>query len=545
VNALRFTFKKINLLKAKKKMNREEEVKDLFYLGECTIEHGLRMEDASKNKAAGSDAILGMLTSTHRTPEQSCAICYYDSNDEEPDDTLEAEFVRKTTQPIGRYGMLCVVENDGSSPVICKVCSHVFHSVCLYKWIKTESGSSTGGFTCPVCRGGLHKQHLDGIPELFLTPPEYVVKFWDNGKKKEEYFELGGKRDGIYISYYLSGYLELECGYVAGLREGREKHYYDAASTMLKSEVDFHEDKKSGISRWYTSTGRLIGEAHYLDGHKHGSHIEWYTDTEEQRLRSVEHHLNGKRHGIFMKWSFQGQLLLFGVYVNDEKDGRFCAWYEEHYGLKIKEFFVNGVKHGKSAEYYEPTANYPGLVPKEVGYYDHGMRVGLWRMYWSNGQLKSESEYNAIGQRDGMHREWNRFGRPFRVFRFDNDELDGVCETYDDCNPSIPIETATYRNGQLHGLYVSRYKNNGKPKIIKVFKHQKEVFMKWLSRNGDILSQYQEPHTAPTTAEPEEPVPEEDAPDTPAQTKVKPKPENVVRVRGHVSKREKIQPRFI
>lgn len=515
-------------------MDNVNEVSDVFYLGGCTVEKELRMEDAANTKRTGSDVMLGMLTSTARKPEQSCAICYYDSADEDKDEGLETEFMRKTTQPIGRYGMLCVVE-DGSSgqphAVTCKVCSHKFHSVCLYKWIKTD----TGGFTCPICRGGLQKQRLEGIPELFALQPEYVVKFWDNGVKREEYFELGGRRDGIYRSYYQTGHLELECPYKAGLREGREKHHYDESRHAIKSEVDFHEDKKHGASRWYTSHGKLIGEGHYENGHKHGSHIEWYTDTPEQRLRSIEHHLHGKRHGLFMKWSFKGQLLLFGVYVDDEKDGRFCAWYEEYYGLKIKEYYVKGVRHGKSAEYYEPTANYPGLVPKEVGYYDHGMRSGIWRMYWSNGQLKSESEYNTIGQRDGIHREWNRFGRPFRVFRFENDELDGVCETYDDSNPDVPIETATYRHGQLHGLYVSRYKNNGRPKVIKVFNYHSEVLMKWFSRSGELLSEFKGDS------------PLDDAPVAPSpapKSKKKTDP-SVVRVKGHVKNREKLQTRFI
>ncbi len=469
------------------------EEKVVFYLGSCTVDNELRMEDGTQNKHNGQDAILGLVTSSSRLPEQPCAICYYDSNDEHEDVELETEFTRRTVTPVGRYAALCI-RNAGSFNAdetdVSRVCSHTFHTSCIYKWINTESPG--GGFTCPVCRGGLQKQRLEGMPELYEVQPEYVVRLWPNGKKKEEYFERAGQKDGIYKSYYIGGDLELECIYKNNLKEGREKHYYDDGNNAIKSQVDFRNDKKHGLSCWFTSQGKMIGEAHYDSGIKSGSHKEWYTDTTIPRLRSIEHHLQGKRHGLFMKWSFKGQLLLYGVYVNDEKDGRFIAWYEERYGIKIKEFYNVGIRHGKCVEYYEPDIvqrSKTGPIPKEVGFYDHGMRTGIWRNYWSNGQLKTETEYNSVGLRDGVHREWNRFGRPFKVFRFEADELDGVCETYDETANGIggPLETATYQHGELHGLYVQRYKNTGQPKIVKVYNHQSEIVARWFSRTGDIL----------------------------------------------------------
>lgn len=466
------------------KAENEEALTNIFEIGNCTINDELRMEDGTQNLPSGEDATLALLTTNKRRPEQPCAICYYDSNDDREDDALEAQFTRRTTTPVGRYGALAVC--DTTTTNITKVCSHVFHTACLHKWISTA-----GGFTCPICRGGLQKQRFEGIPELFAVSPEYVVKLWPNGKIREEYFEMTGRKDGLYKSYYATGELELECMYVSGLKQGCEKHHYDDVSHAIKSEVDFYQDKKHGVSRWFTSHGKLIGEAHYEQGLKNGSHKEWYTDAATPRLRSLEHHLLGKRHGLFMKWSFQGQLLLYGVYVNDEKDGRFAAWYEEHYGLKIKEFYLNGVRHGKCAEFYEPQKNQKTL-PKEIGYYDHGLRIGIWKTFWSNGQLKAQTEYNALGERDGLHFEWNRFGRPFKVFRFDGDVLDGICETFDEnLNSGVayhgPLETATYRQGELHGLYVQRYKNTGKPKLVKVFQHQQELVTRWFSRTGEVL----------------------------------------------------------
>ena len=99
-----------------------------------------------------------------------------------------------------------------------------------------------------------------------------------------------------------------------------------------------------------------------------------------------------------------------------------------------------------------------------------------------------KTEYDADGMESGLHVEWNRFGRQTKVFRYDGGQLDDVCETY---NPDtgFSLETAVYRNGQQHGLYVLRYKN-GTPKLIRVFKYQREMLTKWISRSGKVQTLY-------------------------------------------------------
>lgn len=487
----------------------EPPLTSVFYLGECTVSKELKLEGGD-SIGAGNETLLALKTTTRRFDEnqEHCPICYYDSTDEKDDD-LEHEFKRRTTEPVGRYSALCVCSSSTDNNNTEKaVCGHRFHTVCIYKWIKSDAG----GFTCPVCRGGLQQQRLDGVPELFAQSPDFIVKRYANGKVHEEYFELAGKRDGLYRSYYSSGALELQCDYKAGLRHGCEVHHYENGN--VKSRVEFDRDVKHGVSRWYTSHGKMIGEAHWANGHKSGSHCEWYTDSDTPRLSNLEHHLNGKRHGLFMKWSFSGKLLLYGVYVNDEKHGRFTAWYEQNYGIKIKEFYLNGIRHGRSVEYYEPSEDEQQQqqrrrqagravqelkpIPKEEGYYEHGIKIGMWMKYWSNGQLKIRTEYDEDGNESGMHMEWNRFGRCTKVFRYDAGMLDGVCETY---NPDtgLPLETAVYKAGQQHGLYVLRYKN-GKPKLIRVFKYQQEMLTKWISRSGKIQTLYPVPEDTVSAA---------------------------------------------
>jgi len=472
----------------------EEALHALFPLGCCTVKNSLRMGNESESKPARADVLLALDTTSSRDPTAPCVICYYDSAEDasvSDDETkkLEQEFARPTVVPLGRYAGMCVLDSNQAADDVAhddknyqSVCQHRFHTVCLYKWMKADRG----GFTCPICRGGLQKQKLRGIPELFTTKPQYVVKLWNNGKVREEYFELNGMREGLYKSFYVSGALERSCVYHLNKMHGVERHY-NVETRKMTSEVDFNNGKKHGWSRWFTSNSVLIGEAQYNNGIRSGPKREWFTDR-PGRLMNIEHYLNGKKHGLFMRWSFSGELVLYGVYRDGEKEGRFIRWFDNTHTIKIKEFFISGNKHGRSIEYYPPERNARSQnpVPKELGHFSHGLRIGVWETYWSNGQLKVRTEYNDIGKMDGLHREWNRFGRCIKRFRYDNGEPDGVCETFDETTGQ-PLETATYRKGQLHGLYVLRHKGVNRPKLIRVFDQGNDIILKRFNRAGQLV----------------------------------------------------------
>ncbi|RLB93651.1 MAG: hypothetical protein DRH76_09975, partial [Deltaproteobacteria bacterium] len=175
----------------------EDDTKDtndvIFHLGSCVVKKALRMEDETISKKADEEVLLGLKTTISRNPDTPCAICYYDSAMDESHEShdedivaLEKDMSRPTVVPINRYAGMCICKFDDDSIdselITTSVCQHRFHTVCLYKWMKAERG----GFTCPICRGGLHDQHLSGIPDLFATKPQYVVKLWPNGNIHEE-----------------------------------------------------------------------------------------------------------------------------------------------------------------------------------------------------------------------------------------------------------------------------------------------------------------------------------------------------------------------
>lgn len=478
----------------------------LFCIGSCNVATKLRMEDDTKSIPAGQDVIIGMSTAhSRRRDEDGCAICYYDSSSSESE--TERELNKPTLIPVGRYAKLCICTeqaeggnggNGGNGAEIevtsVPVCGHTFHTACLYKWIKADNG----GFSCPICRGGLEKQrlHADDIPLLFTATPEFVVVRWPNGNLKSEHFEMSKVKHGLSKTYTQQGQLEWKCNYVNGKKNGTEAWYYPESGT-LKSTTEFLDDIKHGLCQRFATDGRAIGESHWAHGKRSGRNIEWYTVDDEHgqpRICNLEHHLDGEKHGIAMKWAFNGKLTMYGVYNKGERNGRFCAWFENTGALRLKEFYIDGIRDGRAVEYYDvvpngaaqPTEQRVGYI-KEVSWFRHGMRYGPHQIFWSNGQRKMQTEYSDIGQEDGIHREWNRFGKLYRVLYFDGGKLDGVCQAYDEQTGEL-LETETYAQGVLHGLSVQRYKGcGGTPRFVRMFKRGEEVFTRHLTRQGRVV----------------------------------------------------------
>ncbi len=49
----------------------------------------------------------------------------------------------------------------------------------------------------------------------------------DKTKLNEEYFQLNGKKEGIYKKYYKNGHLECEVNFVDGVKNGIYRTYYN------------------------------------------------------------------------------------------------------------------------------------------------------------------------------------------------------------------------------------------------------------------------------------------------------------------------------
>lgn len=74
----------------------------------------------------------------------------------------------------------------------------------------------------------------------------------------------------------------------------------------------------------------------YEDGVKVGRWIDFFPDGQ---IRAILTYVKGVKHGGFMVYTRKGELLMSGLYANDQKEGE---WIDRRGRKEIKEFYVNG-----------------------------------------------------------------------------------------------------------------------------------------------------------------------------------------------------------
>lgn len=457
------------------------------------------------------ELILMMRTSSNReTPndEPICAICYYNSEDDEDekDQTQEKQISRKTLYDTNRYSqMYCLEEGN---PGACEVCSHRFHTVCLYKWFK-----SSREFKCPLCRASpmIENDKLSSVPDLFGSEPEYIVQYYPNGKVQTECYKENGFLHDFLKKYDLLGNITYECEYYKGDKHGQEieyhihttkkwkvqeyrfgsKHgYYKEfsletigerqvelkhqqwqhgmqhgieeerflATQSRKRYCEFYEGLKHGKEKIWTITGKLIFYKRYDHGRAQGRCIVRFPDNGCLE-RKCYYNSHGQLDGVYMEWQYACKSLTKGKEDKKSKSGGG--------GFSLLGMLTGGnlnLNAGEAEE--EPEDKYKvnnDVVLKVKSFHVDGVTVGKYEEYHDNGSLKKLAYYNDNGELDEEYLEYDRFGRCILRYMYDNGELSGECERYGE-NGKIK-ECGYYVNGVLHGDGCYRqYYTNGRLK---------------------------------------------------------------------------------
>lgn len=464
----------------------------------------------------GSDSVLLVRTDNHREAEctePTCAICYYNSEDDS-DEEQEKQITKKTLYDTQRYGQLYTssLQDDApklSQPDFKPVCSHKFHTLCLYKWIK-----SSREFKCPLCRASPLNDHtkLDSVPELLCSEPEYVVQHYPTGKIKCEFYKENGQLHNFYKKYDLLGNITYECGYYKGdknddeieyhihtnkkwkiqqYRFGTKHGYYkelsleendDGKQTELKYQewqngmlhgkeeevflatksqkrfCEYYEGLKHGVEKIWTITGKIIFFKKYDHGRPIGRCIVRFPDNGCLE-RKCYYNNHGQLDGLYMEWQYSCKSLTKGHDKNTKK--------EKGGGFSLLGMITGGaldLNAGDADEEVEDKYKVNNdVVLKTKAYYIEGVLVGPLEEYHDNGNLKKLVYYNIDGQLDEEYFEFNRFGKCTLRYLYDNGELSGSCERYGE-NGKIK-ECGFYVNGLLHGQgSYKQYFTNGKLK---------------------------------------------------------------------------------
>nr|WP_321412400.1 tetratricopeptide repeat protein [uncultured Carboxylicivirga sp.] len=278
---------------------------------------------------------------------------------------------------------------------------------------------------------------------------------WYNyfGMKSDEVEFTNSVRNGKGVSYHINGKVRDKFNYKEGELDGSYYRFFSTGDTSL---VEYYKDGKlDGLSREYFMNGQLYASGMYKDGNQDGP---WSFYFSNGNLNSKANYVDGKLNGEYKVFYHNGMIESTRNFNSaDEIEGQ-LAFYNRNGELYLEEIYKNGVivkvaSINSKGERYAVSGDDEGtfsFVTYDIngrklteGQLNKGKSVGKWKIYYRNGQLKSEYEYA-------------------------DDQLNGDMISY---YPNGKISVVTpYVNGQLEGKYIA-YEKNGQVKTEGYYKN--------------------------------------------------------------------------
>lgn len=103
------------------------------------------------------------------------------------------------------------------------------------------------------------------------------------------------------------------------------------------------------------------------------------------------HYQNGIKNGRFIEKKENSNVILLDcTYINGKKDGKLIErWWNKK--VKLKNYWVNDMKHGYEVEFHEN-----GKIFKR-GMFKNGLPIGKHKLWWPNGKVCSITMYDETG----------------------------------------------------------------------------------------------------------------------------------------------------
>jgi uncharacterized protein len=316
--------------------------------------------------------------------------------------------------------------------------------------IEYENGRKNG------IRRIIHENEI--IEENFVDDVKqgYTYFYYPDGKLwKEIYFEDGletglGKEfaqtDGrvIKLTYYEKGFITdieiINRRDKAGMKQGKWILYHENGN--VQEEGEYKNDLKHGYFKHYSPNGILLSTAKYIDGilqedveelAKLDIKREYYPSGQIKTIASFR---DDVPQGIRREYSPEGDIVAGFVFNNGVIVGE---------GITDEE----GIRDGLWKEYY-----LNGQL-KSTGMYDAGKRIGDWKFYYSNGQLEQTGSYSKDGKPDGPWTWYYITGELLREESYFNGHRDGYSKEYDPTG--YVIAEGEYIEGYEEGIWNYSY----------------------------------------------------------------------------------------
>lgn len=204
-----------------------------------------------------------------------------------------------------------------------------------------------------------------GFSQKKIDPNGFNQFFYESGELASEGNFVNGVPDGLWKSYYLDGQLKSKGLKNAGASDSLWFFYREDGT--IESTYNYENDLKNGCATFYDSSETKTNEVFFVDGKRQGESLWFYP--------------NGK---------IKKKL----IYEDDRENG--IAFLLDSNGFVIiEEEYSNG--------YLRDVKKYNQLD-------ENGNKTGVWRAYFPNGQIKSETSYKE-GLKDGLSKEYDKDGK--------------------------------------------------------------------------------------------------------------------------------------
>lgn len=327
-------------------------------------------------------------------------------------------------------------------------------------------------------QGWYKKGELSGLWETYYADGTIESRqYYNNGKLYgvNENFSVDGKLS--YTLHYFDGKLMKEDYYLPDgtiyetIVKRRDTASYVATfnhpNGKVKNKYDVLYGKRHGKYSSYFFDGKLFLTANYFDGERHGDWI-WYFNN--GKVNTTGSYIHGKKDGVWKNYHENGKLESEDTYIEGSSEGVWKTYNEEGVLIKTQEF-KNNLQHGELSFYSEE-----GKL-QLTRYYQFGRLIGYSYMdknskmlpmipienetakivaYFDNGNISREMEI-VKGEFKNAYKEYYYNGQLFEDRNNVDDEYEGEAKVY---YPDGKLkEVKTYKLGNLHGELIKYYHN--------------------------------------------------------------------------------------
>lgn len=262
--------------------------------------------------------------------------------------------------------------------------------------------------------------------------------YYANGQLKSREQMRLGVQHGIYRLYHSNGAIWVEGAYTNGVPDG-QWNWFSAQGQLLEKGAYTH-GALTGLASTFYANGQLKAQSFYSQNKLHGSTKKygikgnlavelWYEDGAIRKYRYGTD-TTSKKLTAWKKVAPQGLDTLTAYYANGQK--------AIEYPLK------NAYLHGKVKCYY-----FSGM-PESVTDYSEGVKQGVQKTFYPNGQLKEEANF-LYNQLHGTKQTFSREGKRLLTQEFQNGEPSGKKIIYQPENGEVKKVWQYWNGFQMEG----------------------------------------------------------------------------------------------